>query len=260
MGRYLWVVLELEGNEFASPRVDAVRATFPRQSYLRYLPAVFGSDAESAEFLERFLSLFETVFDDVEAEITGFTAYLDARGVPTPYLSWLERWLAVDTDETWSTAARHELLANAPGLYRARGTRTGLVRLLRVYLEADDDESVGPYVLEHADLDGVTDPETRRTYERFLNSTQGFLVLVGPYLDDERVRTVGRIVEAERPAHAVGRGVGLQPRTRLGDHAYLGLNTVLPRPELVLGRSRIGEASVLRERDPRVEASAEDGA
>ena len=133
-GRYLWVKLELLGSETASPRVASLRAYFPRRSYLRYLPAVYSEDERSAAFLERFLSLFESVFTDVEAGIESVTTYLDPDGVPAEHVPWLGEWLGLDIDETWSEAAARELVASAPVLFTKRGTPAGLLETLGIYL------------------------------------------------------------------------------------------------------------------------------
>lgn len=137
-GRYLWVRLELLGSESASPVVSSLRVYFPRQSYLRYLPAVYREDPASEAFLERFLSLFESVFVDVGEDIAGVTRYLDTYGIPADYLDWLEGWLAVETDETWSETSRRNLLAAAPDLFKRRGTRAGILAVLEIYLDGTD--------------------------------------------------------------------------------------------------------------------------
>lgn len=135
VGRYLWVELTLLGEEFDGPRVETVRAYFPRRSYLRYLPAIYREDGASAAFLERFLSLFESGYVDVEEALAAFTRYLDPTGVPADYLTWLGGWLAVARDESWPTPARRTLLAEAPALFRQRGTEAGLRLVLDVLLE-----------------------------------------------------------------------------------------------------------------------------
>lgn len=134
VGRYLWVELTLLGEEFDSPRVDTVRAYFPRRSYLRYLPAIYQENEASAAFLERFLSLFESSYVDVEEAIAGFTRYLEPAAVPEEYLTWLGGWLATAQDESWPTEARRALLAAAPALFRRRGTEAGLRRVLDLLL------------------------------------------------------------------------------------------------------------------------------
>lgn len=281
-GRYLWVRLDLFGSEYASPRVESFRAYFPRQSYLRHLPAIYRADPESAAFLERFLSLFESTFVGVEEEFAAITRYLDPRGIPPEFLSWLGGWLAVGSDETWPDAATRDLLSRAPELFTKRGTREGLLAVLGLYLAhvepepragvetgvdrggGGDEETTGGaadatashgdgavevFLFEDADLDCIDDAEVRARYERIVSCQQCFLVLVPPTVGDEAYRTVRRIVERERPAHTAGRAVRLQPWIKLGGNAYLGVNSVLPRREFVLERAGLGTDSILAERE-----------
>lgn len=152
-GRYLWVRIELVGDADSSPRVDAFRAYFPRQSYLRHLPAIYREDERSAAFLERFLSVFESVFVDIEEDIGAATRYLDANGVPPEDLSWLGDWLALETGETWPTPAKRELLRRAPDLFKKRGTREGLLEVVGIYLDHVGGENGTP--------DGVMDRTER---------------------------------------------------------------------------------------------------
>ncbi|EMA35158.1 phage tail protein, partial [Halobiforma nitratireducens] len=133
-GRYLYVALELVGTPTASPHVDTVTAYCPRQSYLRYMPELYQEDDRSAAFLERFLSVFETSFVDVQSEIDGITQYFDPHGVPSDSLAWLEEWLAADEYREWPESARREYLARAPELYKLRGTRAGLREVIELYL------------------------------------------------------------------------------------------------------------------------------
>lgn len=264
-GQFLWVELELVGTEDSSPWVESFRAYFPRQSYLRYLPAIYREDERSAAFLERFLSIFESAFVEVEEEIGSITKYLDAYGIPGEYLSWLASWLAVKIDETWDETAKRRFIAEAPGLFKKRGTRAGLLAVLRIYLGEDVNENSKTednetpvaehddrhpfFLVEYADLDCIDTEAVRTVYRRFVRCPQCFLVLVRPGIDDERMQTVKRLVESETPAHAVGRAVELQARTELGGNTYLGINSTLAEREFVLERAGLGKDSVLVERE-----------
>lgn len=281
-GRYLWVGLELVGTVDTSPRVGSFRAYFPRQSLLRYLPALYRDDPASAAFLERFLSIFESTFVDVEEEVEGLTRYFDPDGVEAEYLSWLGGWLAVDVDGAWPESATRAFLARAPDLFRSRGTRAGLLDVVGLYLESvgaldtgtrtdaagAPSEAAGdvpdeggeptpearalgplPYLWEYADLDCIDGGTgARADYERLVGHPRAFVLLLDPSVTDEQLGAVERIVEAATPAHAVGRVVRLRPWVQLGRHSYLGLNSRLPTREFILDHSTLGEDSALRRR------------
>jgi phage tail-like protein len=133
-GKYLYVRLELIGGVNASPEIGSFRAYCPKQSYLRYLPGHFRRSGRDGQFLERYLSVFESEFVDVEEEIDRLTRYVDPEGVPNEYLSWLGDWLAIEFDEEWPAEAKREFLDRAPTLFRLRGTKEGMRRTIRLYL------------------------------------------------------------------------------------------------------------------------------
>lgn len=136
-GRYLWVEIRLVGTVRQAPSVRSFHAEFPRETYLADLPAIYREDAKSAAFLERYLSLFERIFTDVEAAVEGVGRYLDPEGVPADpdLLDWLGAFLGMDVDGAWPEPVAREFLARATELYRMRGTRRGLSTALSIYLD-----------------------------------------------------------------------------------------------------------------------------
>ena len=282
-GRYLHVAIELRGSRTTSPRIDAVEAFCPRQSYLRYLPDIYRENGASAAFLERFLSIFESMFVDVEREIETITRYFDPGGVPSDSLEWLASWLAVDVDESWPESAWRELLVRAPELYRQRGTRAGLRAMLELYLRHVEPPAPVPdrgssalrratetatnaarvanadggtdragglphelFVLEHADLDGIESDAAREPFERALAGPQSFVVYAGPFAREEHHDAVERIVDREAPAHTRGAVVGIEQSFELAGNTFLGVNSTLTDRELELGQTALGGNAVLR--------------
>lgn len=143
-GRFLWVRLELSGSGSGGPEVAAVRAYATRFSYAEnYLPelyreSVFGPEADQAapatpaDFLERFLGIFESVLTPLEDRVARAWLLTDARTVPAESLEWLAGWVGLALDPALSEDRRRAMLAVAPELARARGTLRGLALALDV--------------------------------------------------------------------------------------------------------------------------------
>ncbi|MFD1642805.1 phage tail protein [Halohasta litorea] len=263
-GRYLTVRLELVGSPTETPRVSSLRAFWPRQSYLQYLPELYQDDADSAAFLEQFLSVFGTVFTGVEREIETVTRYFDPAAVPSETLPWLASWIGADAPVDWPTAATRELVASAPQHYRKRGTREGLQERLALYLrhisppetppgdrfvpgESDNLKGVdhGLCILEPQALDGIESRAVSEAYETALPGEQSVAVYAGPFDDPDHREAVETIIEAETPAHVRGSLVELEPEFRLGVDSFLGSTTRLSERQFELGAAALGETAVL---------------
>jgi phage tail-like protein len=114
---------------------EQVRATAPtplpggpRSAYLDDLPVIY----QANEFLGRFLLLFEAIWEPLEQRQDHIDMYFDPRTCPPAFLSWLAGWLDVDGQARWPESRLRRLLAEAMDLYRWRGTRYGLTRMLEL--------------------------------------------------------------------------------------------------------------------------------
>jgi phage tail-like protein len=83
--------------------------------------------------MERFLSLFETLFSSHEEAISTFTKYIDSKATPYAFLPWLSSWLAIAYDENWAEEKVRELVRRAPALYKMRGTRKGIEEIIKLF-------------------------------------------------------------------------------------------------------------------------------
>ena len=241
VGRYLWLRIELIGNESLSPEVKSVRVDFPRTSYLRYLPAVYQEDETSRDFLARFLSLFETFFAGLERQIDKIARYFDAESsVATgEFLRWLATWLAIAADKGWDEARLRALVKRAPELYKKRGTREGLEEIIEVFT------GERPLIVEHfqtrcgdpGDALHVENREIQEIYNRLYGiDPYCFCVLLKPFQvkNEEEKKAVRRIINAEKAAHTCAGLLVLQPWIQLDMHTYMGINTYLSQPSVRL--------------------------
>jgi phage tail-like protein len=141
-GRFLYLRLTLRGNEVVTPRIAQVKIFFPRISLRRYLPAVFGENPVSADFTDRMLGVFDTIFRSVETRLDYFARYLDPMSAPADrdprtladFLTWLASWMGVVLDRSWDERKRRLFLRDAHMFHQLRGTLEGLRRQLLLYL------------------------------------------------------------------------------------------------------------------------------
>jgi len=118
-----------------------------KSSYLNYLPAIFQSD----EFLDRFLLAFETVLSGqadpnyvgLEETIGNLASIFDANTTPEEFLPWLASWVSLSLRADWDAATKRSFIREIVSLYRLRGTKAGLARMLEIYtgqpVEINDD-------------------------------------------------------------------------------------------------------------------------
>lgn len=135
-GRYLTLRVHLTGTARRSPRLGALRATYPRPSLLDHLPAYWRDDTTAADPTARALALFEGWVTELDARITALPRLFDPRTVPEGAMDWLASFVALALDPRVSLPVRRQLLTEVRPLYTARGTRPGLERLLSILAEA----------------------------------------------------------------------------------------------------------------------------
>ncbi|MDV3456330.1 phage tail protein [Sphingomonas sp. HF-S4] len=126
-GRFLEVRLSLTSDGDSSPRLRALRASWPRVSWAeRYLPALYREDPEPADFLERFLANMQGTTSVIEARMISAQALFDTRTAPVEALGWLAEWFDVALDPSWGEQRRRLFIAHAIRFFGWRGTMRGL--------------------------------------------------------------------------------------------------------------------------------------
>lgn len=283
-GRYLWLRLHLKGESMATPAIKQIQVFFPRSSSLQYLPATYSEDPDSRDFLERFLSIFDTMRDKISRQITDIVSYFDPGSTPASqsleqdFLSWLASWIGMTVDRNWPEAQRRQLVKQAHQLYKLRGTPEGLRQHILLYLGTE------PYILEHFKLrrwlfldSGRLGNQSALWGNRIMDRLQLdkhaqigsfqlldssdpvsdpfyyyahqftiFIPMPAP-CNSTQIQTLQRIIDMAKPAHTQGFLKVVQPRFRIGIESLIGIDTVLRRypDQTITGESKLGYESVL---------------
>ena len=133
-GRYLWVRVAMRAGIGAAPTLLRVRIDYPRISWRRYLPAVFGAEATAAEFTDRFLAIFDRTFRGIEARVDGQASLFDPASAPPAFLDFLAQWIGADAAAVLPLARRREFVKHAAKAYAWRGTPAALTQTLYLFL------------------------------------------------------------------------------------------------------------------------------
>ena len=126
-GRYLQLRIILEGDGDASPRLRALRASWPRLSWAeQYLPAIYREDPEPADFLDRYLANMQGTVSGIEEHMISAQTLFDTRTAPLETLGWLAEWFDVALDPSWQEAQKRAFIKHALRFFGWRGTMRGL--------------------------------------------------------------------------------------------------------------------------------------
>jgi phage tail-like protein len=187
--------------------MDNSTMTEPVGSYIHYLSPIL----QESKFLDGFLLALEKILsqaspDDnrpaLETVISQSHRYLkpmpsgeDQLPAPADFLPWLAGWVALTLRDDWPEQVQRQFIREVVPLYRQRGTKDGLGRLLQIYLGTGEESVI---IYDHPDdfnfESGTVPPPYFFQVEIKVNTQE----------TDEirRIQQIAQaIIEQEKPAH-----------------------------------------------------------
>jgi phage tail-like protein len=219
--------------------------------YLSYLPAIYQQDAtrDSTNWLGLFLKGFEAVLTGtgdpaapgLEEQFEGIPGVLagiertfepgpgspDGFRTPDEFLDWLSGWVALSLRADVPPERQRLLIANAVPLYRIRGTKAGLEKLVSLYttlgctvLEAGPRLQIGVHstIGEDTSINGGPPHYFRLTMR---------LATTEPAEIAAQRQILTSIIDAEKPAHTYFDLEIVTPVLQIGVTSHVGVDTLL---------------------------------
>ena len=221
--RFLWFELRFIGK--SEIFVTKIKIIFPKESWAEYLPDVYQQDEKSYSFIERYLGIFQSMYEEMDKKIRQVSCYFDPEVTEPEYLSCLAEWVGLEDSFLWETKKLRYLVSHAVKFYRRRGTVWYLEELLEIYIGRR------PFIVENHQVSPfMTDQKKEKLLKRLYgDSSYIFTVIIDSDtgIDKKDIPIIDRIIENEKPAHMESHIVILEPYIFLGWHSYLGINSFL---------------------------------
>lgn len=251
-GRYMWFAATAYCPVGETAGFSNVCVYFPRQTWMRFLPEIYQGSDENG-FLERYLSIFQTLYDDLDERIRDIPSYLDTCSTDGETLRWLAGWLGLENLSPWNEDQLRYLICHAGKLYRKRGTRDGICEFIKLYTGEE------PFIAEQHFIEKYSDNEPLYALLRNLygNDPWVFTVLIRASClpTGKEFSDLVRIIEEVKPAWMDFKIITLRPYILLDSYTYLGVNSVLGQylPVELDGFSMLSFATVGNGQESRME-------
>lgn len=232
-GRYFYLLIKLQGQADAAFRFCGAKMEFPKNTFLDYFPEVY---RQNNDFFERYISIFQTLYLNLEKEVDALPDRLDYEKAGGEDLIALAEWAGLYSE--WITEALRtgnedtlrSLIAHANEIQSGKGTCHVLelliellyerkVKVLEYYKWFEYIEKDPQLLTNYKKLYGKED-----TVSIFLDEEQGTLP------DSEERKRMQKALSYALPIGTKLRMIPLKKNSHLDSHCYLGKNSHLASP------------------------------
>lgn len=215
-GRYLWLMLELTATGKQAPVIRTLRLWMRGDHMTDYLPAIY----QGEDFTRRFLSIFDSMYTDMDWAIDTLPGRLDYQHTGGEVLRYLASWVCVERSGT-DAELRERISAALPDyedLYTVEGVRRSIRRLT-----GKDPILIEPFQVSPNRPDCQDPVLYRRLYGE--DPYRFFVLLPEDTFSGQKEREqFQRDMEAVIPAGMTMQMIQLKSCVQLDWHTYLGIN------------------------------------
>jgi phage tail-like protein len=215
-----------------------------------YLPAIYQSDL-SDPFLDRLLLAFEEVLlgdrvsnsasttqaesKGLEDKIALIATYFDPQTTPDEFLSWLAGWVALSLRDDWGVDAQRRFISRIVSLYQKRGTKAGLIEMLKTYTgmgigtneAVEVNELLFPLEIGNKDACRVGINTAIGGGPPYYFIVKMFVNAYDSTTKGVKERIARAIIEQEKPAYTYYKLITEMPTMKIGTYSKVGVDTLL---------------------------------
>lgn len=208
-GRYLWLCVELIGTGSACLR--DLRVYAPGDNFFQTFPEVY---RRNGEFMHRYLSVFSSLYNDLQEEIDSLPALFDPDTAPVDLLPVFADWLGLEIEGGFlSDRQCRQLIRSSFRLLSRKGTRAAIEEIVHLLVE----EPV--YILERVGPEGSREQNGEEPF--------AFTVLISRRSDEQLHAKLLYLIDQFRPIRTRVSIVFLGDCVGMDYHCYLDVNASL---------------------------------
>lgn len=217
-GRYLWIAGEIDGDSVC---LWDMSVEMPGDNFLRIFPEIY---RERGSFFHRYLSVYSSVYNDFQEQITHRERMLDGNHAPPALLELYLQWLGIDVKGGFlEENVLRRLLSEAGRLLRRKGTRDSIARICRIVAGET------PVIVEKSRMRPYGSAGGQAVYDMlFGSSPYDVTLLFSVRMEERKKRQLLYLLAQFQPVRCRLRIVFLERRGRLDSHSYLDRNAVIP--------------------------------
>ena len=218
-GRYLY--LAIEAVESSETKISRMRAEVNGNTFLSTFPEAY---QQWDSFFHRFLSIYASIFEDMQDEVENLPDLLDVEKCPKEMLPVYAGWLGIDIgDSFFEEEVQRNIVREAAQLNRMKGSRWALGRILELALGET------PIILEQ---NTVRSYEEREGIKDFLPESRFDVSILIRHTLTETLRfRLMHLLEQFVPIRTKIRIFQLTESGILDENSYMDLNARVYAPE-----------------------------
>ncbi len=238
-GRYLYVAIVAKSQAQMQISISDIVVDRIGDNFMQTFPAIF---QERNSFFHRYISLFSSLYNDMEEEIDDLPKLLDLDTCPKELLPVYSLWLGIDLGENlFEEDIARQLVKEAYQLNRMKGTRWCLERITKILLGET------AYIVERNQMSSYLNPKQIEEYDRvYGNSEYDVTLLLKTTLTPVMRSQLKFVIEQFIPIRTSLHIVELGGAKSLDAHSYLDINaTVFETADGILDNSNLIDTNII---------------